>query len=94
MKPKELAAVRERYDRASLEYDPFRKLFLMNDAAVASLGDVPTLAVEVERLAAGIQKAIAACETCAGQGVITLDYDGEPDEGNCPDCAPLRRLLR
>jgi hypothetical protein len=60
----------------------------------AARDDVPALVAEVERLTADIQKAIAACETCGGQGIITLDYDGEPDEDNCPDCAPLRRLMR
>jgi hypothetical protein len=54
---------------------------------------VPAMVAEVERLRAGIEKAIAACETCGSQG-ITLDYDGEPNEDNCPDCAPLRRLMR
>lgn len=59
----------------------------------AAREDVPMLVAEVERLTAGIQKAIAACETCGGQGIVTLDYGGEPDEDNCPDCAPLRRLV-
>jgi hypothetical protein len=81
-----LAAVRARYDRAALEYDPFRKHFPTTKAAVACLSDVPALVAEVERLTALLAPLVAVMpDTDTGACAYCNDTDA-PEGRHAADC--------